>query len=155
MTATLTPDHKYLNVAVVNARGQEQNFDLSVTGVHVDGPSTLWQLTGSSLDAANHVGQPAQVAIKEISIDASAGENFGCADQRERLPVWDGSIGAKEYRSLRFRPKGEDLLRGVQRLSPDTRHLAATQFALHRRASSLTPLSGRRKTQAMWLRPAG
>jgi len=41
--------------------------------VHVAGPSTLWQLTGSSLDAANRVGQPAQVAIKEISIDAPQG----------------------------------------------------------------------------------
>lgn len=73
MIATLTPDRKYLNVAVVNATDQEQKFDLGVTGVHVAGPSTLWQLTGSSLDGANRVGQPAQVAIKEISIDAPQG----------------------------------------------------------------------------------
>jgi hypothetical protein len=32
------------------------------------GPSTLWQITGSSLDAANHVGQEAQLAIKQIAI---------------------------------------------------------------------------------------
>jgi alpha-N-arabinofuranosidase len=32
------------------------------------GPSTHWLLTGSSLDAENHVGQPAQVAVKEIGI---------------------------------------------------------------------------------------
>jgi alpha-N-arabinofuranosidase len=71
--ATLTPDRKYLNVAVVNATDQEQKFDLSVTGVHVTGPSMLWQITGSSLDAANRVGQPAEVAIKEISIGAPQG----------------------------------------------------------------------------------
>jgi alpha-N-arabinofuranosidase len=43
-------------------------LDLSITGVRLAGPSTLWQLTGSSLDAENHVGQPAQVAVKEIAI---------------------------------------------------------------------------------------
>jgi hypothetical protein len=28
----------------------------------------LWLLTGSTLDAENHVGQPAQVAVTEIAI---------------------------------------------------------------------------------------
>jgi len=36
--------------------------------VRVAGPSTLWQLTGSNLDAANRVGQEPQVAVKEIAI---------------------------------------------------------------------------------------
>ncbi len=66
MFAALTPDRKYLEVAVVNATDKEQKFDLGVTGVHVSGPSTLWMLTGSSLDAVNPVGQPAQVSIKEV-----------------------------------------------------------------------------------------
>lgn len=69
MIATLTADHKYLNVAVVNATDQEQKFDLSVTGTtHLAGSSTLWQLTGTSLDAANHAGQPPEVEIREIQI---------------------------------------------------------------------------------------
>jgi alpha-N-arabinofuranosidase len=71
--AALTPDHKYLNVAVVNATDQEQKFDLSMSGMHLSGAATAWQLTGSSLDAANHVGQPAQVTTKEISTDATPG----------------------------------------------------------------------------------
>ena len=68
IVAALTDDHKYLTVAVVNATESEQKFDLSVSGVRVTGPSTLWQMTGSTLDADNHVGQPTQVAVKEIAL---------------------------------------------------------------------------------------
>ena len=71
--AALTPDHKYLNVAVVNATDQEQKFDMSVAGARTAGSSTLWQLTGSSLDAMDRVGQPAQVEIKEIPITSTSG----------------------------------------------------------------------------------
>jgi alpha-N-arabinofuranosidase len=70
MIATLSADHKYLNVAVVNATNKEQKFDLNVTGTHLAGSSTLWQLTGSSLDAANHAGQAPEVEIKETQIGA-------------------------------------------------------------------------------------
>jgi alpha-L-arabinofuranosidase len=65
MIATLTPDHKYLKLVVVNATEKEQKFDLSVAGIKLTGPLKLWQLTGSSLDAANHAGQPPQVEVKE------------------------------------------------------------------------------------------
>jgi alpha-N-arabinofuranosidase len=68
MVAALTEDRKYLTVAIVNGTESEQKFDLSVTGVRLSGRSTLWQMTGSSLDAENHVGQPTQVDIKEIPI---------------------------------------------------------------------------------------
>jgi alpha-L-arabinofuranosidase len=67
MVATLTPDHKYLTVAVVNATDSARKLNLNVSGAHLAGPSTLWQLTGSSLDAANHVGQPPQVEVKETA----------------------------------------------------------------------------------------
>jgi alpha-N-arabinofuranosidase len=73
MFAALTPDHKFLNLAVVNATDSEQKFDLSVAGAHVTGPATLWLLTGSSLDAANHVGQPPQVEVKEMSVGDASG----------------------------------------------------------------------------------
>ncbi len=73
MFAALTPDRKFLNVAVVNATESEQKFDLSVTGVQLEGPSKLWQLTGKSVDAANHVGQPPQVEVKETSLGDARG----------------------------------------------------------------------------------
>jgi alpha-N-arabinofuranosidase len=68
MFAALTPDRKFLTLAVVNATESDQKFDLNVAGVHLAGPSILWQLTAKSLDAANHVGQEPQVAVKEIAI---------------------------------------------------------------------------------------
>lgn len=69
MIATLTPDHRFLNLAVVNATEREQKFDLSVTGLKLAGSSKLWQLTGSNLDAMNRVGQPAQTEVKEVPMN--------------------------------------------------------------------------------------
>ena len=68
MVAALSEDRKYLTIAVVNATGTAQKLDLKVAGVKLSGPSTLWQMTGASLDAENHVGQPAQVVVNEIPI---------------------------------------------------------------------------------------
>jgi alpha-L-arabinofuranosidase len=68
MFAALTADRKYLTIAVVNATESEQKFDLNVTGARLGGPWTLWQMTGSSLDAANHVGQAPQAEAREVSI---------------------------------------------------------------------------------------
>jgi alpha-N-arabinofuranosidase len=73
MFAALTTDRKYLTIAVVNAMESEQKFDLKITGVRLAGPSMLWQMTGGSLDAANHVGQPPQVEVKEIPIGTVPG----------------------------------------------------------------------------------
>jgi alpha-L-arabinofuranosidase len=68
MFAALTPDRKYLNLAVINATETEQKFDLNVAGVRLSGPSALWRMTGNSLEAANRLGEPPQVEVKEISI---------------------------------------------------------------------------------------
>jgi alpha-N-arabinofuranosidase len=66
--AALSPDHKFLVVSVVNATESEQKFDLSAVGAHLAGGATLWQLTASSVEAVNRVGQPPQLAIKESSV---------------------------------------------------------------------------------------
>ena len=71
MVAALTADRKYLTLAVVNATESQQEFDLDVAGVRLAGQSTFWQMTGSSVDAANRVGQPAQVEVKEIASGAA------------------------------------------------------------------------------------
>jgi alpha-N-arabinofuranosidase len=68
MVAALTADRKYLTLAVVNATESVQHLDLNVTGVRLAGKSTLWQMTGKDLDAANRVGQEPQVEVKEIEI---------------------------------------------------------------------------------------
>ena len=53
----------------MNATDSAQNLDLNVSGAHLGaGPSKLWQLTGSSVDAANRVGQAPGAEIKEIAV---------------------------------------------------------------------------------------
>jgi alpha-N-arabinofuranosidase len=71
MFAALSADHKFLTLAVVNASDSEQKFDLNVSGARLTGNATRWQLTGKDLNAANHVGQPPQVEVKETQIGES------------------------------------------------------------------------------------
>src|SRR5208337_4547633 len=73
MFAALTPDRKYLTVAVVNATESEQKFDLNITGARLEGLSMLWRMAGKDLDAANHVGEEPQVMVKEIAIGDAPG----------------------------------------------------------------------------------
>jgi alpha-N-arabinofuranosidase len=68
MVAALSPDHKALTLAVVNATDSEQNFDLNVSSARLDGNARVWQMTGKDLDAADHLGQPVQVEVKEAAI---------------------------------------------------------------------------------------
>ena len=72
MFAALSADHKFLTLAVVNATDSEQKFSLSVSGAHLSGGATLWQMSGKDLDAANHVGAPPQVEVKESSMGEAA-----------------------------------------------------------------------------------
>ncbi|MGH9343666.1 MAG: alpha-N-arabinofuranosidase [Terriglobia bacterium] len=73
MFTALTPDHKFLNLAVVNAAELEQKFDLNVSGVRLAGPSIMWLMTGKDLEAANRLGEPPQVIVKEIPISEVPG----------------------------------------------------------------------------------
>jgi alpha-N-arabinofuranosidase len=68
MFAALSADKKSLIISVVNATEKEQKVDLSVTGTKLGGPSKAWILSGSSLDAANRVGEQPQVQVKETSL---------------------------------------------------------------------------------------
>jgi len=72
VVAALTEDQKYLTLSVVNATDSAQKLNVNVSGGRLSGASTAWQMTGSSLDGDNHVGQAPQVEVKEIPIgDAS------------------------------------------------------------------------------------
>lgn len=71
MFAALTPDHKYLNLAVVNATESERSFDLNVAGARPEGTTTEWQMTGKDLQAADQVGQAPQVTIRMASLNGS------------------------------------------------------------------------------------
>lgn len=68
MVAALTPDRKYLTLAVVNGTESAQHFDLNVTGARLEGKCTLWQMTAKDPEAANRVGQAPQVDVKETEL---------------------------------------------------------------------------------------
>jgi alpha-N-arabinofuranosidase len=69
MFAALTPDRKFLTLAVVNATESEQKFDVNVTGARLAGPPTRWELTGKGWEAANRLGERPQVTVKEIAMN--------------------------------------------------------------------------------------
>jgi len=72
--AALSPDHKKLTIAVVNATQTVQPLDVTVTGATVEGPGKLWQLSGANPDAANKVDALPGVTINESdSPDLSGG----------------------------------------------------------------------------------
>ncbi|HUY82610.1 MAG TPA: hypothetical protein VMU92_12870 [Acidobacteriaceae bacterium] len=71
MFAALTPDHKFLNIAVVNATASERSFELNVAGVRMEGAPTLWQMTGNDLQASDRVGQTPQVVIRKSTLSGS------------------------------------------------------------------------------------
>ncbi|MGB8260282.1 MAG: alpha-N-arabinofuranosidase [Terracidiphilus sp.] len=63
--AALSPDRRTLHIAVVNATESAQTLDLELPGAHVAGPAKILRLEGSGLTAANHVGKPAELAVRE------------------------------------------------------------------------------------------
>ncbi|MBW4026221.1 hypothetical protein [Acidipila rosea] len=52
----------------IDFRFQPHTLDLKVAGVHLSGPSTLWQLTGKSLNAVDRVGQAPEVELKQTAL---------------------------------------------------------------------------------------
>jgi alpha-N-arabinofuranosidase len=68
MVAALTPDRKYLTLAVVNATESVYPLALNVIGARLAGKATLWEMTGKDLDAANRVSQKPQVEVRESEI---------------------------------------------------------------------------------------
>lgn len=73
MVAALSPDRRYLILSVVNATNTRQSFDLAVEGAELTGRPTLWQMTGSSLDSVDRVGQPPQVEIRQVPVAGAPG----------------------------------------------------------------------------------
>lgn len=71
MVAALSPDRKYLILSVVNATESPEKFNLTISGRQPNGPGKVWELTGSSVGAANRVGQTPEVALTEQSTAAN------------------------------------------------------------------------------------
>jgi alpha-L-arabinofuranosidase len=70
--AALSPDRKALYVAVVNATESAQTLDLELADAHAAGPAKILRLEGSGLNAANHIGKPAELAVRETTASEPA-----------------------------------------------------------------------------------
>lgn len=68
MVAALTADRKFLTLAVVNATESARQIELNVNDARLGESAMLWQITGNSLEAANHVDQAPQVEVKQREI---------------------------------------------------------------------------------------
>jgi alpha-N-arabinofuranosidase len=69
MVAAVSPHHRYLSLAVVNATHSAQRFVLRVAGGVPDGRATLWRMTGPSLSAADTLGHKPQVLVKRYALN--------------------------------------------------------------------------------------
>jgi len=68
MVAAVSPDRRYLSLAVVNATHSAQRFVLHVAGGALDGRATLWRMTGPSVLAADTLGHPPRVVVKRYEL---------------------------------------------------------------------------------------
>jgi alpha-N-arabinofuranosidase len=68
VAAAFSSDRKFLTVAVVNPTESAPQMQLRFQGAEVGGESKMWQMTGSSPDAADVVGQTPQVETVETSL---------------------------------------------------------------------------------------
>jgi len=74
IAAALTDDRRILTLSIVNATEQPQRTRLSLIGFRPKSQGRMWRLTGSNLEAANHVGQPQQVTVTEAGFEPTARE---------------------------------------------------------------------------------
>jgi alpha-L-arabinofuranosidase len=70
VVAGLSPDHRSLRLAVVNATLKDQPLEIRLNGLRTSGSGKVWRLTGKDLDAANKVGQPPGVTVQEAKTPA-------------------------------------------------------------------------------------
>jgi alpha-N-arabinofuranosidase len=71
MVAALSPHHRYLSLAVVNATRSRQQFELNVSGAEFAARATLWRMTGPSVRAADMLGHNPQVEVKKFVMRGS------------------------------------------------------------------------------------
>jgi alpha-N-arabinofuranosidase len=65
--AALSADRRTLHIAVVNATESAHTLDLELTAAQVAGPAKILRLEGSGLSAANNIGKPTELAVRETS----------------------------------------------------------------------------------------
>ncbi len=68
MVAAVSPHHRYLSLAVVNATHSAQRFVLHVMGGVPGVRATLWRMSGPNVRAADILGRKPQVVVKRYKL---------------------------------------------------------------------------------------
>ena len=71
--AALTPDHRHLVVAVVNATARTQRLALRLHGGTLNANGRYWEMTGPGLAAANRIGHAPEVQVREHRLIEGSG----------------------------------------------------------------------------------
>ena len=71
--AALTPDHRHLVVAVVNATARTQRLALRLHGGTLNANGRYWEMTGPGLAAANRIGHAPEVQVREHRLTNGSG----------------------------------------------------------------------------------
>ena len=71
--AALTPDHRHLVVAVVNATARTQRLALRLHGGTLNANGRYWEMTGPGLAAANRIGHAPEVQVREHRLTEGTG----------------------------------------------------------------------------------
>ncbi|MGC8517632.1 MAG: alpha-L-arabinofuranosidase C-terminal domain-containing protein [Steroidobacteraceae bacterium] len=71
--AALTPDHRHLVVAVVNPTARTEPLALHLRGATVRAGGHYWEMTGPGLAAANDIGHPPEVQVREHRLTGVSG----------------------------------------------------------------------------------
>ncbi len=71
--AALTPDHRHLVVAVVNATARTQRLALRLHGGTLNANGRYWEMTGPGLAAANRIGHAPEVQVREHRLTEGSG----------------------------------------------------------------------------------
>jgi len=74
ISAALKDGGRMLTVAVVNATEAKQETTLELANFTSRDRGRIWRLSGPTLDAANLVGKPPQVTVKESTFNAATGK---------------------------------------------------------------------------------
>ncbi|HKO18518.1 MAG TPA: alpha-L-arabinofuranosidase C-terminal domain-containing protein, partial [Acidobacteriaceae bacterium] len=70
ISAAFSSDRKFLTVGIVNPTEEPQSLNLHLEGVRLGSEAQMWRMTGPSPDAANVLGKPPEVDVKEESLSS-------------------------------------------------------------------------------------
>ena len=87
ISAAFTSDRKFLTVAIVNPTEEPQSLTLNIKGVQTIKQAKVWEMSGTTPDAANVLGKAPEVQVTEKAVPAST----------ERLSVLPVSISLYQF----------------------------------------------------------